>query len=98
MPVKVLYVLVPTWVTSTRDNRRHYVPAHELIRLYRLPPGTYRVVGDAPSVPQAIERAKRAGLIILYPDPTGRYALPGRDDVEVEIPKAKTKTKAKADE
>ena len=84
MPVKVLYALVPSWVTSSRDGERHYVSAGELVKLYKLPPGTYRPVGDRPSVPEAVKAAERQGLVALYPDPSGKYALPGREDREKE--------------
>jgi hypothetical protein len=72
----VKYLVVPTWVTDERTGDRRHYKAHELIRLYGLKPRTYRVVDDRPSVPESIERAKRQGLVVLYPDPTGKYKLP----------------------
>lgn len=84
---KVKYVLVPGWVTDEHDGEKRFVPAHELVRLYNLKPGTYRLAGTSPSVPAAVERAVRQGLIPLYPDPTGKYSLPttaGKVKVEGE--------------
>ena len=72
----VKYLVVPTWVTDERTGERRHLKAHDLIRLYGLKPRTYRVVDDRPSVPDSIERARREGLIILYPDPSGKYTLP----------------------
>ena len=107
MPVKVLYALVPSWVTSERDGKRRYVSAGELVKLYKLPPGTYRAVGDRPSVPEAIKAAEKQGLVVLYPDPSGRYELSGREGTEENgesgedgngppAPKTRTRAKGKA--
>lgn len=72
----VKYLLVPTWVTDERTGERKHVTAAELIRLYNLPPRSYRLVSDKPSVPDNIARAKAQGLVILYPDGTGKYQIP----------------------
>lgn len=70
------YGLVPAWVTSERTGLRHYVSAADLVRLYGLAPGTYRVLADKPDVVTAVNAARRQGVIVLMPRADGSYVLP----------------------
>lgn len=75
-PSRLRYVLAPCWVTSERTGERVFVPARELVRLYGLGPGSYKILVPTPDARSAIKQAERRGLTVLYPRADGNYTLP----------------------
>ena len=69
MTVQKLYRVLPGIVTSRNDGDRHYVDAQALMRLYRVDPAAC-IIG-----PERMTDVP--GLILLCPDYSGVYALPG---------------------
>ena len=72
---KYRYAIVPGIVHSKYDGDAHYVTAPQIARLYGVDFCDCIVIGiDDPYMP---EQAEFDGLVVLRPDPTGRYRLPG---------------------
>lgn len=67
------YRIHPGHVRSAHDGQEHYIPAHRLISLYRVPPDECVIVDPERPAPAALYQ----DLIPLRPDPTGRYRTPG---------------------
>jgi hypothetical protein len=75
------FVLHPGNLTSIHDRSIHGIGSKQLVHLYRLERWPYaRIIVVAPN-----ETRAPAGTVIpesaihLYPDPTGRYRVPGLD-------------------
>ena len=71
-----VYCFVGDYVYSA-DGDRHYIPARELPRLYRLSftRRDYFLDYRDPYTRIEIERLKRLGVVILWPDSSGNYKL-----------------------
>lgn len=67
-----MYVLHPGYVRSRWDGQMHYVGLRDLVRLYRLKPGTYMAFDDRPGC------RPPADATHLYPRWSGDYSLPER--------------------
>lgn len=71
------YLVVPGWVKSQNDGEMHFVNAPRLMQLYRVSPHECLVVNDRD---EAIERGFGGDLLVLLPDPSGRYFIANRED------------------
>lgn len=63
------YILHPGYVRSTSDGKEHYIGTSQLIQLYGLPDGMFRVVHPELRDP----RPPQPDDIHLYPREDGRY-------------------------
>lgn len=70
------FVLHPGNLTSIHDRQVHGIGSKQLVHLYRLERWPYARIIVAPRQPGTIIPES---AIHLYPDPTGRYRVPGFD-------------------
>ena len=66
---KQKYCVHPGEVRSKNDGDLHYIDATNLVRLYQLKRGTYRIFHNP------TDHAMREPLICLYPRYDGRYSV-----------------------
>lgn len=77
------FILVSGWVTSKKDGDRHFIPAYDLVWLYKLPRGLCRLVTDThvgwneANVDRILREAARRGEkpIVLRPRDDGDYPV-----------------------
>jgi hypothetical protein len=68
------YLVVGGPVVSRTDGQEHYVSAKELCKLYRIPEVECVLTSSKAGIPNL--RSACDHLIVLRPDPSGRYLLP----------------------
>lgn len=79
MTDKIIFALKPGKVISKYDGDEHYINVQQLVSSYNVPLKNCAVVENK----MTEEVARKRGLIILEPDPTGEYALPVKKSKEL---------------
>lgn len=64
------YLICPGYVISKNDGDRHYISAHQLMRLYKVKPSEC-VISNDPDVPTSL----LANLLPLRPRYDGDYCI-----------------------
>lgn len=79
------YVVCPGYVTSRKDNQRHFVTARALVDLYGVALNecvTYDYEQASSSMSYERDNEWKLKLIALHPRSDGNYLLPGESKAE----------------
>jgi hypothetical protein len=69
------FLICPGWVTSKNDGDRHYITAHQLMRLYMVRPEQCLIQGEAAELHIIGRRFDTLKLIPLRPSYHGHYPV-----------------------